>query len=147
MPTESDRPSHSAQTGGLTVRRFERHELSLPVRVTVSTESPVPVRMSRASGAADGFNASLVDLGQGGLGLESPCFLPRQAVLRVRLIPNRDGVLPEFEAEVRVMRTRMSSKEPRYALGCSFVEPDAALQQSIEDVLAAIAADRSRGAA
>jgi hypothetical protein len=56
-------------------------------------------------------------------------------------------VLPVFEAKVRVMRTRMSSKEPRYALGCSFVDPSAGLQQSVEDVLAALAAQNAGEAA
>lgn len=147
MSTEPDRQQRPVESGGLTVRRFERHEMSLPVQVALDEQSPVTVRLGRSSGIGTSFNASLVDLGQGGLGLESPCFLPRQCMLRVKLLADPGSMLPEFEATVRVMRTRMSSKEPRYALGCSFVDPSAALQQSVEDVLAAIAAGNREEAA
>lgn len=147
MTPEPDRQQHSAQSGGLTVRRFERHEIVLPVQVTLDESSPISVRLGRSAGHSTTFNASLVDLGQGGLGLESPYFLPRHFVLRVKLVTVAGDLLPEFEAKVRVMRTRMCSKEPRYALGCSFVEPSATLQQSVEDVLAAIAARHTEEAA
>ena len=143
MPTDQPRQSPSAAPGGLTVRRFERHELALPISVTIEEQSPVAVKLSRSSGAMGSFNASLSALGQGGLGIESPHFLPRQTVITVRLYADSAAGLPEFETTVRVMRTRMSSREPRYALGCSFVDPTPQLQQSVDDVLAAIAAARS----
>lgn len=134
----SQRPADS----GLTVRRFERHQLSLPLQV--SLVEPSLVRMSRSSGAGERFNATLVDLGQGGLGLESQWFLPRHTGLLVRLLTSKDsGSLPAFEASVRVMRTRMISRAPLYAIGCSFVEPTPALHQTIEDVLSLNATMRS----
>ncbi len=142
MPTDQPRQTPPTPSGGLTVRRFERHELALPIKVGIDDSGPVAVKLSRSSGAMGSFNALLSDLGQGGLGLESPHFLPRQTVLRVRLYADNSIGLPEFEATVRVMRSRMSSREPRYALGCSFVDPTPQLQQSVEDVLAAIAASR-----
>ncbi len=142
MPEDAAQPNPQPGGSGLTVRRFERHALSLPVRVNLDSESGSLVRMSRSSGGVDGFNATLVDLGQGGLGLESPYFLPRQSVLRVRLYADASKHLPEFNATVRVMRTRMSARTPSYALGCSFVDPDPNLQQTVEDTLSAIAAMR-----
>lgn len=143
MPTDQPRQTPSNPTGGLTVRRFERHELALPIQVSIDDSGPVSVKLSRSSGAMGSFNALLSDLGQGGLGVESPHFLPRQTVLRVRLYADNSTGLPEFEASVRVMRNRMISREPRYALGCSFVDPTPQLQQTVDDVLAAIAALRS----
>jgi hypothetical protein len=140
MPEDPTRASAQSGGGGLTVRRFERHALSLPVRVTLEDAAGASVRLSRASGGSDGFGATLVDLGQGGLGLESPYFLPRQTVLEIRLLADAAKELPEFRTRVRVMRTRMSSRTPSYELGCSFVEPDPRLQQTVEDVLSAIAA-------
>lgn len=140
MPEDQPRASAQPGGGGLTVRRFERHALSLPVRVTLEAASGASVRLSRASGGSDGFSATLVDLGQGGLGLESPYFLPRQTMLEVRLLADAAKHLPEFRTTVRVMRTRMSSRTPSYELGCSFTDPDPRLQQSVEDVLSAIAA-------
>lgn len=142
MPEDAAQPNPQPSGGGLTVRRFERHELSLPVRITLDHSSGSAVRLSRSSGGSDGFSATLVDLGQGGLGLESPHYLPRQTVLSVRLLADTLKHLPEFKTTVKVMRSRMSSREPSYALGCSFVDPDAKLQQTVEDVLSAIAASR-----
>jgi hypothetical protein len=142
MPDDAAQPNPQPSGSGLTVRRFERHELSLPVRVTLDHSSGSVVRLSRSSGGSDGFGATLVDLGQGGLGIESPHYLPRRTVLRVRLLADTLRHLPEFQTTVKVMRSRMSSREPSYALGCSFVEPDARLQQTVEDVLSAIAASR-----
>ena len=143
MPTDQPRHTPPTPSGGLTVRRFERHELALPIKVSIDETGPVAVKLSRSSGAMGAFYALLSDVGQGGLGVESPHFLPRQTTLRVRLYADNSVGLPEFDARVRVMRSRMSSREPRYALGCSFVDPTPKLQQAVEDVLAASAAARN----
>lgn len=140
MPEETPHSTPEPSGSGLTVRRFERHALSLPLKVTLDEATGGAVRLSRSSGGADGFNATLVDLGQGGLGIESPRYLPRKTVIRVRLYADASRNLPEFQTTVRVMRTWMSSRDPSYAIGCSFVDPDPKLQQTVEDVLSAIAA-------
>lgn len=147
MAEESPQPASEPGSSGLTVRRFERHTLSLPVKVTLDESCAGAVRLSRSSGGADGFNATLVDLGQGGLRIESPRYLPRHTLLRVRLYADAARELPEFRTIVRVMRTWMTSREPSYALGCSFVDPDPQLQQTVEDVLSAIAASERNGEA
>lgn len=140
MPADANQPKPGPNGSGLTVRRFERHALSIPVQVSLDEETQQIIRFSRSSGADNRFQATLVDLGQGGLGLESQWYLPRKAVLRVRLLEDASKNLPGFETSVRVMRSRMSTRQPSYALGCLFLDPTPQLHQTVDDVLSAVAA-------
>ncbi len=122
---------------GLTVRRFERHDLRLPARPRLADATAGAGRGSAEAGAGEGFYATVIDAGEGGLGFWTRLYLPRTAVLRV-VVPGLDDASahPLLEAEVRVMRTRMVDRGPTYEVGTAFVDPTPVIGQSVADLLA-----------
>lgn len=133
---------------GLTVRRHERHLLSLPAVVAVASP-PVPaigvegfaggrLRFSPESGVSDnGSPAIVVDLGAGGLGFTSSNFLPRGALLRVRILGEGGSHANlRLDATVRVQRVTMTDRKPTYLFGTSFVDATPALLNAVNDLVA-----------
>ncbi len=136
---------------GLTVRRHERHQLSLAGLVGVG-QHPAPaigvdgfvggrLRFSPESGVSEsGFPVTVVDLGAGGLGFTCAHFVPRGAILRVRVLgENGSHADLRLDATVRVQRVTMTDRKPTYLFGTSFVNPSAALQGRIKALIAACA--------
>ena len=135
---------------GLTVRRHERHLLSLPALVGVASQpAPVPaigvegflggrLRFSPESGVSDtGAPAVVVDLGAGGLGFTSANFLPRGALLRVRVLGEGGSHANlRLDAAVRVQRVTMTDRKPTYLFGTSFVDATPALLDAVKELVA-----------
>lgn len=134
---------------GLTVRRHERHALSLSALVSIGAH-PAPliggedfgggrVRFSPESGVSEtGMRATIVDVGAGGVGFRSAHFLPRGAVLRVRILSEGTGASPQvpMDATVRVQRVTMLDRGPTYLYGTSFIEPSAATLRAVDALTA-----------
>ncbi len=133
---------------GLTVRRHERHLLSLSALVGVAS-NPVPaigvegfvggrLRFSPESGVSDsGAPAKVVDLGAGGVGFTSTNFLPRGALLRVRVLGEGGSHANlRLDATVRVQRVTMTDRKPTYLYGTSFVDMAPNLLDAVNDLVA-----------
>jgi hypothetical protein len=109
--------------GLLVVRRHERHACRVPVRLSVSPAHADRVAFSSAVGPAGdgegGVRAELVDVSDGGLGIETTVMLPRSchAVVRVSVEGGQT-----VEATVRVQRVLMTDLKPVYYLGTSLVD-------------------------
>ncbi len=143
MPESRTMPSDF----GLTVRRHERHALSLAALVGVAGH-PAPgigvegftggrLRFSPESGVSEtGLPATVVDLGAGGLGLKTTQYLPRGAMLRVRVLGS-DGsqARPRLDITVRVQRVTMVDRAPTYLLGTSFVDASPAALASVKALI------------
>lgn len=152
-----------SQTSGLTVRQHERREIELPVEFVVAEEHRQQVRLSSSSGADDEYTlrGHSVDISVGGLGFSCRHFLPRACQGLVRVYDpapageGQDGspfLNVAFEHRVKVRRVQMTSPEPTYFIGLSFIDPDPDIEQRISSFLHKIApssqgATDSRGAA
>lgn len=132
---------------GLTVRRHERHALSLASTIVVASH-PQPrigdaefsggaLKFSAESGVGDhGAAATVVDLGAGGIGALTKVFYPRGAILRVRVLDDRGSAsTPDLDVLVRVQRIAMVDRAPTYLLGTSFVDPGPSLAESVQRVV------------
>jgi c-di-GMP-binding flagellar brake protein YcgR len=127
---------------GLTLRHFERREIDLPVELVVSEAHREQVRFSAASASTGphSIQARTIDVSSGGFGLRTRQFVPRtcEASLRV-LDPNPTGRNSDgtpvfnvvFEHAVKVRRVSMTSHEPSYFIGVSFVDPEPGLDVKI----------------
>lgn len=105
----------------LVVRQHERHLCRLDCRLRLDDHSVAQVTPARTVGdGAGGLSAMMVDCSRGGLGLESPVFLPRGSRVRVSVAPGQPGA-PRTELLVRVQRVSMMDRKPTYYLGVSFL--------------------------
>jgi len=105
---------------GLSVRRHERHGAELRATVSLRPPSDVSVRFSAGSDIDGGaIPATLVDIGEGGLGLRATCFLPRGSDVCV-VVHGPDGSVL-LTAAARVRRVLMVNRGPEYQMGVSFV--------------------------
>jgi hypothetical protein len=139
--------SQSSESSGLNLRRHQRHAIDLRAAAAVYADHAKLVRFAADSGAADGVEATLADLGEGGLGLLSREYLPKKCALRVMIDTSSLG--PEhaelgFEVDVRVMRITMIGAEPEYLIGCAFLRPTDELRSSVKAVLDACAERNAR---
>lgn len=139
MPAES----------GLTVRRFERHVLHLEALVDLDELSREIVKFSPESGVSGMMRAEVRDLGEGGLSVALPAFVPRRTCLRVRILQEGQTLdAPSLDARVRVMRLKMEGMQPTYVAGCAFLERSAPLAEQVQALLKAHGGSPSeRGAA
>lgn len=75
------------------------------------------VVLSRAAGEGDGsLKVHVVDVSRGGLGLMSPVFVPRSAVLEVEVTRPAGGTV---KMPCRVQRVEMRDRGPNYFVGVS----------------------------
>jgi hypothetical protein len=103
-----------AQPQDLSVRQHERVSCDLAARVTIT--SAEGVKLSRlAPGSAGEFEARVVDVSRGGVGLRCAVYLPPAAQVRVRLI-GENGT-PALECAGRIRRALMAERTPMYYLG------------------------------
>lgn len=131
-----------AGVGGLTVRRYERHEVGLRAILTLTGESARAIRLSASAETDDGaIQATLVDIGDGGLGVRARLMLPRGATVRVRVPhPSTPGVWL-LDAEARLQRVTMKGREPSYFLGMAFIGDMATFNRQVEALRAYAAAN------
>ncbi len=114
------------------LRSDVRHQLSMRAQFSVSGPQPPLVRLSAASGVKDGWlEADAVDFSLGGVGLISLVFLPRHAILRLRLITPGEESRILFEGDTLVRRVVMTDRRPAYHLGTSFHELDADARRQV----------------
>ncbi len=101
-------------------------------QVAVSSLHMPVVRLAPAAGAKDGWiEADAVDFSLGGVGLITQIFLPRHAVLRVRLLAPGEEQKVLFEGDAVVRRVIMTDRRPAYHVGTSFHTLDAESQKQI----------------
>jgi hypothetical protein len=131
-----------AKLSGLTVRQHERTEFELPAELVIADEHRAQVRFSSTSPAAEPhvIAARTIDISPGGMGLTVRQFLPRMCEGAVRLFdPAPIGMRSDgtpiravaFEHRVKVRRVRMSSHDPVYMVGLSFIDPEPDLEQRV----------------
>lgn len=121
----------------LVVRQHERYSCQVQADVGITADSPSRVVLSRTVGNGTGvLAATVVDCSAGGMGLESPVYLPRNARLLVRLdlgdASGRDG---HVEIEGTVQRATMISRAPRYYLGLAFKGKNAPSAATVDRLL------------
>lgn len=144
----------------LVVRQHERIHCRIASLLRVSTENAEQVSLARAVGDGNGgVDAFITDCSRGGLGIESPVFLPRGCRLRIRArvaSSAATGTTPASsdgsgEMIVRVQRVTMLDRKPTYYLGVSFVskglEHDAAVVALLDAARKAPAAVGPKAAA
>lgn len=122
------------------IRRSDRHEIMLPVRLRIHAPDGSQVRLSSRSGQREGWvTGDLVDLASGGMGVVSPVYLPRGCLTDVRVMPFlTDAAEPLLEVRARVRRVVMTDRRPAYLVGLLFVEPTDAQTGQLDDLLARI---------
>ncbi len=133
---------------GLTVRRHDRHQLTLTAIIGLGAH-PAPVigvegfaggrvRFSGESGISEtGAPCTVVDLGAGGLGARTGVFYPRGALLRVRILDAAGNLAsPRLDSYVRVQRVTMIDRKPTYLLGTAFTDRTPSLEAQVKAILA-----------
>lgn len=131
-----------APISGLTVRQHKRESIDLPVQFIVDETHRAQVRFTVSSTAVNQntIQGIATDLSKGGLGMESLLFLPRLCEGVIRIFHRTDDDLnpktiqesmPVIEARVKVQRVVLSSHEPTYAIGMSFLDPPPDLHERI----------------
>ena len=129
---------------GLTIRQYSREAVELPIEFIVSDEHTTQVRLSSTGSATheQAITGFAVDISSGGMGLVTDHYLPRMCKGIVRVFSpgsnarSEDAALRKvvFEHLVKVRRTSMSSHDPTYLVGVSFLQPEADLAQQIERI-------------
>jgi len=127
----------------LIVRRNQRYDLVLPARFVVDDMHLDHVRYS--GGGRDGWlDVDLMDFSAGGVGFMCDVFIPRKALLLVRIFPPGSNLsdqpideeqIPLLEGTVRVQRVIMTDRRPGYLVGTSFTEPSQKLDKQIDEML------------
>lgn len=121
-----------AVVGGLTVRRYERHEVGLRAILSLTGDAARVIHFSAAAETdPEAIEATLVDIGDGGLGVRTNLLLPRGTTLRVRVpMPGADSTML-LDAEARLQRVTMKGREPSYLLGMAFTNQSPTLGQQV----------------
>lgn len=110
-----------SRTDTLLVRQHERVACNLAVLVRAADEHQSRIRLARTMGDGSGtIQATVIDCSHGGIGITSNIFFPKRALLKVWIVAEGDGAPILFDEIVRVQRTAMISREPRYYLGTAF---------------------------
>lgn len=124
---------------GLTVRHHDRHELDVPAELIIAPEHVEQVRFTGVSaGAVNATTLSVKvrDMSRGGVGLESPIYLPRMTKAVVRMwLGSADSAQQCVERLVRVRRCLMASESPSYMLGTQFISREGEEESELEELL------------
>ncbi|MBZ0171324.1 MAG: PilZ domain-containing protein [Phycisphaerales bacterium] len=122
---------------GIPVRRSTRHEIVLPVRLSVAAEHRKQVQFGHGVADSDGcVEADLIDLSRGGCGVLSTHFFPKPCKVRMRVY-GLDGVEGPtlIDGHVRIQRITMTDSRPGYLLGLSFSEGDDVFDHDLGQLL------------
>lgn len=116
------------------VRQHERLTCRMPVTLKPVSDAGGQVVLSRTAADGDGSASGvLLDCSRGGLGLESPVYVPRGAIVRVSMARPGTGTV---EITGCVQRSMMRDRTPRYYLGLSYAGVEGAEIPRIEAVMA-----------
>lgn len=108
----------SLKTEQLVVRQHERCACRVPAALRIADEYARRVEFSRSVGDGSGLlPVTIVDVSNGGTGLEASVFVPRGAGVMISVRIGASGEL--IVLPCRVQRVTMISREPRYYLGLS----------------------------
>lgn len=122
---------------GLSVRRHQRHEVGLRATLCLSPAAATAIRFSSTSeSSAEHIDATLVDIGDGGFGVRTSCFLPRGATISITVHPsqNSDTNGPLLQAQAAIRRVSMTARGPEYLMGMAFTEPGVELAPAVAAV-------------
>ncbi len=135
---------------GIPVRRSARHEIVLPVRLSVAPEHQKQVQFAHGVTDKDGcIEGNLLDLSRGGCGVMTSQFFPKRCAVRLRLYGlDGDDSPALLDGTVRVQRVTMTDARPGYLLGLSFAGGDDIFNHDLEMLLRRLdnAADIDRDA-
>lgn len=118
----------------LAVRRSIRHDVVLSAKWSVAKEHEPAVKLSQAASRDGWVDCDVVDFGTGGAGLLTAVFVPRRALLLIRILAPGEGA-PMLTARARVQRVVMTDRRPMYMLGTSFEEIDETARGEIDRLL------------
>lgn len=123
---------------GLTIRHTQREEIALPCVLEIASGHSPLVRLTGNAAATRGrIDATVIDASEGGLGVLSPVFLPKRALVRVRVRhPVAEDQPPLLEATLRVQRVVMTDRRPYYLIGFAYAQADDAEGVAVERFLA-----------
>lgn len=143
----------------LTIRQFERNEVVLEGEFEVAPADRAQVIFSARHAAvidAHTIRMTVSDIGAGGIGFQSPLFLPRMLRGTIRILEpikttgQMDTHSPRcvaFEHAVRIRRVDLTSRIPSYFIGSSFEAADAQLDEALTAMMDRISETlRSRAA-
>ncbi|GEM_PF-2398381 len=131
----------------LTVRQFERNEVVLEGEFEVAEAHRGQVTFSGRDAAvidARTLRITVSDVGAGGIGFQSPMYLPRQLRGIVRIFdPTRHGEDSDehavhciaFEHLVRIRRCDLTSRLPSYFVGSAFENADERFDESLASLM------------
>lgn len=103
------------------VRRSVRHDVVMRGQFSIHPEHAGQLRLASSSSAREGWvDVDIVDFGAGGLGFVSTEFLPRRAMVIVRVRDPRQASSVLLEVPARVVRVMMTDRRPAYLVGVSF---------------------------
>lgn len=112
--------------GSLQTRLHARRELALPARIEIHADHAEQLRFSFPEHQG---RATVIDVSEGGLGLHSATYLPKQARLEIHIdLPNvGDGPAPAPKLLRGVVRRCvMRDVKPTYQIGLQYLDPDPA---------------------
>jgi hypothetical protein len=137
MPQEQD---------NLAVRRHDRLRCDLDARCRIADGHEAQLALSQGVTDAEGaIELRVVDCSEGGLGLRSPVFLPKGALLSVDVPPPGGGGPERLRFGLRIQRVEMVDRAPAYYLGTSLSD-EAAGTAAVGTLLQRLRADRERAA-
>ncbi|MFO0972973.1 MAG: PilZ domain-containing protein [Phycisphaerae bacterium] len=126
----------------LQTRQFERRSAELPARIEILAEHADQIRLAFADALA---RITVTDLSEGGIGLSSGLFLPKNARVLVRVRMGETPTDKELTVQAIVRRCIMMDVRPTYHIGLQFLELTPEEKQSLLDVLAKRAAPTATG--
>lgn len=130
----------------LVVRQQERHQCALSAELRIAPEDASRVTLAPHAGVGGGLvRVTVVDCSTGGLGLQSPVFMPRTCRVLVR-VTTAPGT-PALEFTARVQRVWMLDRAPKYYLGVSFPGSGPAHEASVQKLIAFVAPAGEKGGA
>jgi hypothetical protein len=118
------------------VRRSVRYDVAIRACMSVAPEHAGLVKFGGGAGAKDGWiDVDVIDFSSAGLGVMSQVFVPRRALLLVRVFGPAIGAPVIVETPVCVQRVCMTDRRPAYLIGTAFADPDARAVAQINNLL------------
>lgn len=116
---------------GASVRQFVRHETRVSARMEIHPEDVEQFRLSFPD-AASGL--AVVDVSEGGLGLQSDFFIPRNMRLALHVNlgePEQDSPARDLKIQAACRRCTMLDHKPTYLIGMQFLDPSGGDEQTL----------------
>ena len=125
---------------GRVVRQHERLNCALRAELRVSPEHAERVIVSSAAGETNGsVPVTLIDLSNGGVGVKSKVFFPKQARMVLRIwAPGANGADRACEFAVRIQRVQMLDRTPVYYLGAAFSGEGTAHNEAVNSLMQSV---------